>query len=155
MKNTKTSKRKVISFIIAAALVLSLGTVGALAAANASQSNPGVRIVTEEEYALIQSGEISLDDGMPRLWSSPGSDLKLVPISDEQADERASFTVTLNNPGVHVVTEEEYALIQSGEISLDDGVPRLWSSPGSDLQLCIISDEQAAERAVFTFTAID
>ena len=40
MKNTKTTKGKVITFVIAAALVLSLGTASAFAAASASRVNP-------------------------------------------------------------------------------------------------------------------
>ena len=139
--NTKGKKFFAISLCVA--LVLSLGT-GVVLAVNASQNDkPVFHVVTNEEYAAILSGKISLDDGIPRIWNNPDMQ-EQVGITEHEpgfstvADvEREFFAVTDEESEFHVVTDEEYVAILSGEISLDDGVPRIWSNPDMQGQIGI------------------
>ena len=66
MKNTKTIKGKVITLIIVAALVLSIGTISAFAAASASRIDPARLTITESGARIYNNmdehGAIDLTD---------------------------------------------------------------------------------------------
>jgi len=138
MKNAKFTKRKVVTFIVTAALVLSLGTVGVLAV-NANQAKRlattdeietlGIHVVTAEEYEAILSGEISLDDGVSRVWINPDAQEQAgIAVHGSDVDYYLSVE-EIEALGIHVVTAEEYEAIIAGDMSLDDGVSRVWITP--------------------------
>jgi len=151
MRNTKSTKKRVVPFILAAVLILSLGTVGALAATNMGGwrevNTDGWHEVTADEYEAIIAGELELDDGVPRYWNG-GVDVGLFDADEDIADRNtpaAEFEITLmsaNTDGWHVVTSDEYEAIIAGELNLDDGVPRYWNG-GVDMGVFDVATDSA------------
>ena len=121
-KTLNTKSKRIFATALCVALVLSLGTVATLAA-TAEKDKPEFHVVTDEEYTAIQAGEVSLDDGVPRVWSN--------------LDTQEQVRITEHKQEFHIVTNDEYDAIQAGETSLDDGVPRIWSNPDMQEQVSI------------------
>ena len=85
MKNIQ-GKSKIVTLVVVAALVLSIGTVSAFAIANTDSwrevNADGWHEVTPEEYEALKAGELSLNDGVPRFWNG-GVDTGLFEVGEE------------------------------------------------------------------------
>ena len=152
MKNTKTTKGKVITLVAVAAFTLSIGAASAFAAANTSRVNPANfhESVAEDGTVLARIYVNKDENGMP------------VDLTDEEWQEVHEYTaprdkngntippsevtnsgilIDLHSGGSHAIaldsvnldywrefTPEEYEAYQRGVINLGDGVQRRGST---------------------------
>ena len=63
----------------------------------------------------------AMSDSIQEAWSNPDLPERVVIVSGDD--------VSTGEGNIHLVTEDEYAAIERGEIDLADGVARFWSNP--------------------------